>query len=94
MKYCKNVFCLIIVFFFCIFLSNFQSTRGTPSPVSCSHREKDFKQTALRHEQRTPPSPQHHHEAEERAQHQAAVTILLKKANSPSDFKAPSSSSS
>lgn len=69
MKYCKNVFCLIIVFFFCIFLSNVRSTGGESSPAARERRTLN-KLLCVMGEER------HHHALEERSQHQAAGAIL------------------
>lgn len=77
LKMCFLGFLYIYAFSFCIFFPRISDPQGELWIQSCSQREKDPEQTALRHGQGTPPSPQHHHAAEERAQHQAAGAILL-----------------
>lgn len=75
MKKIKSLKCVFCVF--CIFMFFLSDPQGELWIQSCSQRQKNPEQTALRHEQGTAPSPQHHHAAEERAQHQAAGAILL-----------------
>lgn len=70
LKMCFLCFLHIYVFFFLIH-------KGNSGSGPAARDKKDPEQTALRHGQGTPPSPQHHHAAEERAQHQAAGAILL-----------------